>query len=189
MSENYSEKLKDIIRNTELINYIKALKQAHIPDGWVVAGAVRNTVWKILFKDNCTLEVKDIDVSYFSKDLPMEKNQYFVDQLEKIYPTGKWECDNQAWVHLYEPRSDYYMPNAPYNSLEESMNDFWFSVNTIGIRLDDNDEIEILHPEYLDDLFNGVLRILSNQKSNPDPRFQKRVEKITSRCPEIKVIR
>ncbi len=182
------QKLKKIVNETELINYLKAIKKAKIPGAWLSGGAIRNTVWKKLFPES-TLEVNDVDVPYFSAELPKEKNQYFVDMLEEIYPTGKWECDNEAWVHTYEPRSDYWMPHAPYHSLEESIIDFWFSVNTIMLRLNDADEIEILHPEALDDLFNGILRILPAQKNNPYDWFEKKIEKITSRCSEIKIIR
>lgn len=188
MNTDLEKRFEKIIKETELFNYLMAVRKAGIPGSWLVGGAIRNTVWKILFS-NCSLEVNDIDVPYFTKELPVEMNQFFVNKLEKIYPTGKWECDNQAWVHLYEPRINYWMPHAPYSSLEDAMIDFWFSVNTIGIRLNNKDEIEILHPEALEDLFNGILRILPYQKNNPYPWFQEKIEKIVSRCPDIKVIR
>lgn len=181
-------RLKSIVEETELMNYLRAIKNVGIPDAWLAAGVIRNTVWKKMYP-TCDLEVNDIDVPYFSKSFPMEMNKHFVDELEKVCPTGKWECDNQAWVHLYEPRTDYWMPHAPYHSLEESMVDFWFSVNKIGLRLNERDEIEILHAECLDDLFNGVLRILPNQTSNPYPWFENKITKITSKCPDIKVLR
>ena len=176
-----------LYKKTELSNYLKAIKKAGIPNAWLVGGVIRNTVWKELYP-NCTLEVNDIDVPYFSTELPREINQEFVRRLEDIYPTGKWECDNQAWVHTYEPRSDYWMPHAPYSSLEESMVDFWFSVNTIGLHLNEHDEIEILNPEYLNDLFNGILRILPFQKNNPYVWFEEKIRKIKSKCSDIKVM-
>lgn len=188
MDNDLVEKLEEIVRNTDLIKYLEAIRKVNIPGAWLVGGALRNTLWKQMFPES-TLQVNDIDVPYFSKLLPREMNQKFVDDLEKVYPTGKWECDNQAWVHTYEPRTDYWMPHAPYNSMEESMVDFWFSVNTIGVRLNNNDEIEILHPEALDDLFAGILRVLPFQKDNPYPWFEKKIEKITSKCFDIKVIR
>jgi uncharacterized protein len=144
MSKDLKEQLRDIVRSTELFHYIQAVREVNPPGAWIVGGALRNSVWKRLHGEHCTLEVNDIDVPYFSASLPMEANQRFVDELERVYPTGKWECDNQAWVHLYEPRTDYWQPHAPYHSLEESMVDFWFSVNTIGIRLTADDQIEIL---------------------------------------------
>lgn len=189
MENELAGKLKTIVQGTELIQYLKAIKKVNIPNAWLLGGALRNTVWKELFGDGCLLEVNDIDVPYFSKELSVEMNQFFVNELEKQYLTGKWECDNQAWVHLYEPRTDYWMPHAPYNSLEESITDFWFSVNTVGVRLDEKGEIEILHAEALEDLFGGILRVLPFQKSNPYSWFEKKIEKITSRCPQIKVIR
>ena len=156
---------------------------------WLVAGAVRNTVWKYLYPES-TLEVNDIDVPYFSQKLPMEMNQYFVEKLETIYPTGKWECDNEAWVgpETYPKYKDH-MPNAPYSSIEDAMQDFWFTVNTIGLRLNNRDEIEILNPEVLPDLFNGILRVMPLQQDNHEGWFEEKIIKISSRCPQIKVIR
>ncbi len=188
MTSNLAQRLEEIVRNTELFTYLKAVRQAEIPNAWLNAGAVRNTVWKQMFP-KCSLVVNDIDVIYFIADLPIEMNQVFVNRLEQLCPTGKWECDNQAWVHTYGPKEDYWMPHAPYHSLEESMRDWWFSVNTIGLRLNERDEIEILHPELLEDLFGGILRVLPFQKDNPYPWFEKRIEKITSKCPDIQVIR
>ena len=182
------DKLQSIIEKTELLNYVKAIKKANIPNAWLVGGAIRNTVWKEMYP-NCTLEVNDIDVPYFSKKISREMNAEFVKKLEDIYPTGKWECDNQAWIHTYTPRTDYWIPHAPYNSIEESMVDFWFSVNTIGLRLNDKDEIEILHPEALEDLFNGILWVLPFQKDNSYSWFENKIKKITSKCSDVKVVR
>lgn len=181
------KKLEEIVRNTELINYLSAIRKAEIPDAWLVGGALRNTVWKELYPD-CDLRINDIDVPYFSSDLPIEANRKFQEKLESILPTEKWECDNQAWVHLYDDK-DWHMPHAPYDSLEESMQDFWYSVNTIGVKLDKDNEIKILNPEALDDLFSGILRILPHQKDNYREWFIQKIEKITSRCSEIKVVR
>lgn len=188
MHKNYVAKFKDIIYTTDLIKYLRAMKQADIPkDSWLLAGAVRNTVWKYLFPD-CSLEVNDVDIIHYSPNLKSDDSQIFVDRLSKIYPQVKWDCANQFYI--YDQKKDkYHMPNGPYSSIEDSMKDFWFTVNTIAIRLNENNEIEIMNEQYLNDLFNGVLRVMEFQKDNYEDWFLKRIEKITSRCLEIEVIR
>ena len=184
---NYEDEFKKIIYDTDLIQYLKAIQKADIPNSWLLAGAVRNTVWKYLFPE-CSLEVNDIDIIHYSPNIPVEMNKTFVERLTNIYPKGKWDCANQH--HIYAQKNHrYHMPNGPYFSIKESMKDFWFTVNTIAIRLNEKDEIEILNPEVLSDLFNGVLRIMEFQKDNHEKWFENKITKITSRCSNIKVIR
>lgn len=185
----YEERLKKIIRETEIIEYLKAIQKAEIPEAWLAAGALRNIVWNYLYPGS-TLTIKDIDVPYFSEDLQMNMNQTFEEKLKRIYPKGKWECDNQAHVNSETyPEFKNYLPNSPYHSIEESMKDFWFSVNTIGVRLNKNGEIEILNSEALPDLFNGILRVMPLQKNNNEPWFLDKINRITFQCSSIKVIR
>jgi len=189
MGPNLEEKFKEIILNTDLIKYLKITKEADIPENsWLLAGAVRNTVWKYLYPDS-RLEVNDVDIIYFDSETPIEMNEIFKARLTEISPDIKWDVANQ--FHIYEQKKDtaYHMPNGPYTSIEHSIIDFWFTVNTIAIRLNEKDEIEIMNADYLSDLFSGILRIMEFQKDNYQNWFLKKIEKITSRCSEIKVIR
>ena len=181
-------RLKEIIYDTELIEYLRAIQKANLPEKtWLVAGAIRNTVWKYLFPESSLL-VNDLDIIHYSPELPIEMNNKFVDKLTKIYPTAKWDCANQ--FHIYDQKKHkYHMPNGPYKSIEHSMLDFWFTVNTIGLRLNNENEIEILNPEALDDLFKGILRIMEFQKENHEQWFEDKIIKITSKCSDIVVIR
>ena len=183
------EKLRDIIEQTDLRFFLDALSQVDIPGSYIVGGAVRNTVWKYMFPDS-TLKVNDIDVPYFSLDLPPSADDKFDRALEVLYPDYPWECANQANVHEYDRVDDpWVMPNAPYSSLEDSMLDFWFSVNRIGVRYDDSGELQVLNPGDLTDLFAGILRVLPNQLNNPYQWFEDKISKITDACPQITVIR
>jgi hypothetical protein len=181
------DKLIEIIYGTDLIEYLKAIQKANLPKAWLVAGAVRNTVWKYLFPES-SLRVNDIDVIHYSPELPVEMSKVFVERLTKVYPSVQWDCANQ--YHIYDQKKDkYHMPNGPYKSIEHSMLDFWFTVNTIGIRLNKENNIEILNPEALDDLFNGILRIMKFQRDNNEKWFEEKIHKITSRCSDVVVIR
>lgn len=184
------QRLESIVYKTELISWLEVIKNVEVPGGYIVGGALRNTVWKYMFPDS-ELEVNDVDIPYYSPDLPPEADREFDQRLKSIYPTARWQCANQALVHLKRRRDEeqWVMTNAPYSSLEHSMVDFWFSVNRIGIRLDGKGKLEVLNPNDLEDLFNGILRVLPNQIDNPYKWFEDKISKITSRCPQIKVIR
>ena len=187
MNSDLELRFRKIIMNTDLIKYLRVMKETGIPENsWLVAGAIRNTVWKYLFPDS-ELEVNDIDIIHYSPDLPIAMNDVFIERLVKNYPQGKWDCANQ--FHIYSQKSHKYnMPNGPYLSIEHSMKDFWFTVNTIAIRLSQDDKIEIMNPEALEDLFNGILQIMKFQKDNNQNWFLDKIEKITSRCVQIKVV-
>ena len=72
-------------------------------------------------------------------------------QLSALVPGVHWEAVNQATVHTYTG-------DAPYRSIEEAMSRWADLVTAVGVYLTDADEIEIIAPAGLDDLFQLKVR-------------------------------
>lgn len=159
MIEGNEEKLTRIIKNQDwLMDALKDVRALRLPDWYIAAGAVRNTVWNYSHEYPTDSYQEDIDVVYFdpsSSDL--EKDLDIWNSLKKINPDLDWDITNQARMNSKGPG---------LKSSCESMT-YWSETPTcVGVRLEENDEITICAPHSLDDLMNLVVRPIPKPYQN-----------------------
>ena len=62
-----------VAQNRSLAELLARFDEIGLPDGWVVAGAIAQTVWNLAFGNAAELGVKDVDLVYFdTQDLSPE---------------------------------------------------------------------------------------------------------------------
>ncbi len=124
-------------------------------DQWCIgAGAIRNKVWDDLHHYEKPTLPSDIDVLFYDATRTEPAYEAEIEQrLSELVPTVRWEAVNQATIHTYTG-------DPPYHSIEEAMSRWADLVTAVGIYLTDADEIEIIAPAGLDDLFQ--LRVKPN---------------------------
>lgn len=149
----FEEQLKLYIReNEQLLKDLKLVKDMNLPDCYIAAGYIRNYVWDRLHEFNAREKHNDIDVVYFDQENVSEKRDH---ALEKtlILQTGneKWSVKNQARMHV---KND----NPPYKSTFDAIAHWPETVTAIGVMLDCNNEIQVVSPYGLEDLFYMVVR-------------------------------
>ena len=156
MSNNENQ-LLDIIKNDyTIMSILVAVERLNLNDAWVSAGLIRNKVWDVLH--NVNTPINDIDVIYFdSTDTSWEKEKSIEQQLEALLPNQPWSVKNQARMHL---KNGF----APYSSSYDGVAHFTEIPTAIAVKLRNN-ELEVLAPYGLEDLFNKTVR--------PSPYFQK----------------
>ncbi len=130
-----------------------------LPDCWIGAGFVRNTIWALLSGDKTAGTANDVDVIWFD---PMHTKPEFDAQIEqqltRVESTIPWSVKNQARMHARNG-------DEPYASCAHALS-FWPETATaVAVRLTEAGEIETLAPFGLQDLFDGVVR--------PTPRFRR----------------
>src|SRR3989344_69264 len=103
MTEKYEETLAHIIKEQPwLMEALGNVRDLKLPDWYIAAGAIRNTVWNYLHDYPTNLNQKDIDVIYFDSDnLSPNKDIGIWRNLCLINSKVKWEVINQARVHLF----------------------------------------------------------------------------------------
>lgn len=130
-----------------------------LPDGWLVAGAVAQTVWNRRFGLGDGHGLDDIDLIYFDAgDLSEEAERRHAARIAALFRRLPVRLDvkNQARVHLwYEARFGY--PIEPYRSAEDAIATFPTTATAIGIR-PGNRGLEIAAPFGLADLLGGIVR-------------------------------
>ena len=72
-----------VVTNPVIAALIDRLPTLAIPDCWITAGAVMQTVWNALERRDPTDGIKDYDVFYFDPDLSWEAE----DRLPEVQPS------------------------------------------------------------------------------------------------------
>jgi len=141
-----------IVRDTPwLWEVLLAVREASLPDGYVAAGAVRDTVWDALCGGASTGPYADVDVVYFSRDEEAAGEERHRRRLAALRPDVPWEVTNQATVHAWHAARGRGV--APHLDVADALGSWPETATAVAVRLDAAGALEVLSPLGLDDLF------------------------------------
>ncbi|WP_018750741.1 nucleotidyltransferase family protein [Paenibacillus sanguinis] len=147
------QKLIDILRSNEyLLRDLELVRQLGLPEWYIAAGYVRNRVWDYLHGYADPTPLNDVDILYFDPSNlseEIEKRHELV--LREQWNVYHWSCKNQARMHIRNQ-------DEPYLSVADAMKRWPETATAVGISLDDEDNIVILAPYGLQDLFDLVIQ-------------------------------
>lgn len=157
----------------DLMAILRLIRDLALPDGWLMAGCLYQTVWNALTGRPRRTGIKDYDIGYFDgADLSYEAEDRIIRRVDaaaaRIGLSLALEVRNQARVHLwFEQRFGFPVP--PLTSTIEASTRYTSFAHAIGVRLTPDDELEIAAPFSLRDVFAMHLRpnrILPNGPSH-----------------------
>ncbi len=185
----YQQRLSELARATPWFQAIlEAARDCNLPEWLVGAGVIRNLVWDHLHGYQSPTPLADVDVTFFdSGDLSPARAQAAQEQLARRLPGITWEATNQAAVHLwYEEAFGFAVP--PFQSSEEAVATWPETATSVAVRLLTSDELYIVAPCGLADLFGLALR--RNPRRVTREQFQQRLraKQITQKWPRVQVI-
>ncbi|MBD2436123.1 nucleotidyltransferase family protein [Nostoc sp. FACHB-110] len=159
---NSNARLQTVLADTSIGTVLPAIAQLNLPNWWLAGGAVRNSVWRALFGETCSLVIKDFDIAFF--DLNGDRNQELTAkaQLTDKFPDQLFDVKNQASFARWRPGK------RPYASTEDGVQDWLHTATAVGVRLNPQGEWEFFTPYGLDDLFAGIIRPTPAHIDNPD---------------------
>lgn len=141
-----------IQEDKDMMGVLKAAQSLNLPDWWICAGFVRTKIWDTLHEFQERTPVSDIDVIYFDNSLTDEKFEKRLEQkLRDISPTYPWSVKNQARMHIINA-----LP--PYKSAEDGIANFPETVTSLGVRLDNQDNVVLTAPHGIEDVINLEVR-------------------------------
>lgn len=157
-SVNHLSTLKALILEDPLrMSILKTVRQLSLPDCWVGAGFVRDAVWDHLHGGAVRPPQGDIDVIWFDAGRVDKQHERAIEtQLAACDGRWPWSVKNQARMH-------HANGDAPYRSCADAIRHWPDTATAVALRCNGQDDIEVIAPYRLDDLFAGVLR--------PTPRF------------------
>jgi hypothetical protein len=130
-----------------------------LPDCWLVAGAIAQTVWNSAFGFTPDHGLKDVDLVYFdAADLSEAGEAHHAERVRCLFAglSAKVDVKNEARVHLwYEAKFGYSI--SPYTSATHAITTFPTTATTIGVQPGPS-RLSITAPYGLSDLFGPVVR-------------------------------
>jgi hypothetical protein len=130
-----------------------------LPNGWLAAGAIAQTVWNLAHGRTPHADIKDIDLVYFDdSDLSAETEARNEARIRHLFADldVAFDVKNEARVHLWYGEK-FGQPIDPYGSIEEAIATFPTTATAIAVRPGQR-QLDICAPFGLDDLLGLVVR-------------------------------
>lgn len=174
-----------LLSSVEIRKILKVLSSLNLPQSYLGAGAIAQTIWNHLTNKVNSQGIVDFDIIYFdSSDVSEEKEAEIENKLKQLLPNLKIEVRNQARVHIwYKNRFQKDIP--PYTSSEDAIRTWPTTSTAIGVSLK-NDKLEIYAPFGLEDVLSMVLR--PNQLLITKDLYEKKAERYAKEWPELFVM-
>ena len=173
----------DVLQNHFNRAILERLPSLHLPDAWLVAGCLFQTVWNLRCGRTPTAGIKDYDLFYFdSGDLSSDAEAAVGERVETCYrDLGiTVEAKNQARVHTWY--ADWF--GFPYAALANSragIGLFLAPCTCVGLQSSADHRLApaLYAPNGLEDLYQGVLR--PNPLCDHRPLFRQKAQNYRSR--------
>jgi hypothetical protein len=130
-----------------------------LPDAWLVAGAVAQSVWNDTTGRPPAYGLKDLDIVYFDDaDLSQQAEAAHEARLRSLFPDLAVALDvkNEARVHLWYG-GVFGRDIDPYRSVADAIATFPATATCVGIR-PGKGTLDVCAPHGLDDLLGGIVR-------------------------------
>lgn len=153
------------LKNPVNVAIIDELQRLELPDAWLVAGCLAQTVWNVITGRAIDHGISDYDVFYFDPDTSWEAEDAVIRTLHGRlgYLGVKVEIRNQARVHLWYP-GKHGLPYPPLMRATDGIDRFLTQNTQVGVRRTD-DGFEVYAPHGFDDVAGLITR------PNPSPNF------------------
>jgi hypothetical protein len=179
--------LNIILENPAVKEVLENAGELNLPNWFVGAGCIAQTVWNKYHGYDLTKNITDIDLVYFDdNDLSYEAEDEIINLAKSKFSRIPISIDvkNQARVHIwYSKHFGYDIP--PYSSIEDALRSWPTTATSIGIRKENEDYI-VFAPFGLDDLLGLIVR--ANKAQITEEIYNSKVKRWTKCWPDLKVI-
>jgi uncharacterized protein len=180
--------LKEAVLQNQSVRAVWGIwKRLQLPDCWLVAGCLAQTVWNRRFGLPMDHGISDFDLVYFDPGNTSETSeQTHAERIRQMLPKlPVWiDVKNEARVHLwYEKKFGY--PIMPYRSVMDAIDTFPTTATTVGMR-PTYDGTQVYATFGFDDLFNGVVR--ANKRQVTREIYEGKISKWRARWPHLIVV-
>ena len=158
-----------------------------LPDWYLGASAVSQTVWNQLHGFAPTEGIKDYDIVYFDDaDLSVDAERAAGDRVVELFADldVKLDVKNEARVHLWYAER-YGHTIEPYVSSERAISTWPTTASSVGVRYD-NDQFVVCAPFGLHDIFAMVAR--PDKAIVSQSVYEDKVGRWSARWPQLTVL-
>lgn len=187
LEATYVERLQQLIQQHDGIMSI--LKQLYLVDAsaYIAAGVIRNMLWSVLHQHSYTLSNTEVDIIFYDAEDNGAHSDQIQKEMQSFFPLIQWDVTNQALVHHWY-RLDNGDSILPLTSISHALSLWVETATAVAVRLNELDQVEIVAPFGLADLFELKLRWNSTLVSRET--FLQRIEakQFLQRWPKLKLL-
>ena len=149
-----------LLHNQTLAEVLTRAAALGLPDWYLVAGCLYQTVWNVMTGQPPEAGILDYDLAYFdAADLSWEAEDAVIQAGDRLFGglPAPVQIRNQARVHLGY-RQKFGIPCPPHESTEAAIDTFEATTACLGVRLQPGGRWRVYAPHGLGDVFNLVVR-------------------------------
>lgn len=182
--------VSEALQNPHNAALLERLPFLGLPDAWLVAGCLFQTVWNLRSGLAPTAHIKDYDLFYFdASDLSEAAEQAVQDRATAIFADLPItvEAKNQARVHLWYERWFGY-PYSPLQSARNGIERFLVPCTCVGLQPSNAPSIAqptLYAPYGLEELYAGLLQ--PNPACPHLPLFEAKAKSYRERWPWLTI--
>jgi hypothetical protein len=178
--------IRDALQNRHNQRILQQLPTLGLPDAWLVAGCLFQTVWNVHSGNPPEAHIKDYDLFYFDPSDLSEALEAQVSARVQSAFAGLGitvEAKNQARVHTWY--QDYFgFPYPALRSSRDGIDRFLVTSTCVGLQAGSSGP-ELYAPNGLDDLYKGKLS--PNPLCPHQPLFEKKARAYQERWPWLQI--
>lgn len=180
--------IDDAFHNGNNRAILERLPALQLPDAWLVAGCLFQTVWNLRSGRDPGAGIKDYDIFYFDGDnLSADAEEAVGRRVTACYADLgiAVEAKNQARVHTWY--AEWF--GFPYPALADSragIDRFLVPCTSVGLQARPGQAPHLYAPYGLDELYRGILR--PNPLCDHRPLFRKKAQSYRARWDWLQVI-
>ena len=177
-------------QNKELMSMLNYIEKLQLPNFYIAAGSIFQTIWNYFDSKPLNYGIKDIDIIYYSKDdLSIETDLNYFKKIKEYSDENNYnyeiDVSNEARMHLWK-KERFNIDVEPYINSEDAINKWIATVHAIGITKINNN-IKIYAPFGLSDIFTRTIRPIKHP-ANSKELYEKKAESWEKRFTNVKVI-
>lgn len=174
----------DVLRNRFNRAIVERLHQLELPDVWLAAGCLFQTVWNLHSGQAAEAGIRDYDIFYFDPDDLSKSAETLINQRAGALFADLGvpiEIKNQARVHTWY-EGYFGRPYCALRNAREGIDRFLVASTAVGLQPDAATHCQSVYAPYgLDDLYRGVLT--PNLSIDHGPLFERKCRDYQARWP------
>lgn len=163
--------IKIIKQNSDLVTILDYIYELKLPNFYIAAGSVFQTIWNYYDNKPLNFGIKDIDIIYYdpinlSKESEQKLEKTIEDYLKKAGLNYELDIHNEARMHLWKKDNENKNIDQ-YKNSEDAINQWIATVHAIGITKENN-EIKVYAPYGLSDIFSKTIRPIKHKNNSKE---------------------
>lgn len=149
---------KTLAKSKTVSKVLELAPQLELPNWYLGAGAVCQTIWNELHGLPLDQGIKDCDLVYFDTDTSTEAQDSFIQKGKELFVDLPIEVEltNEARVHLWY-KEEVGKEIRPYTSTEDAINTWPTTASSVGVSYK-NGKFIVYAPFGLNDMLSMIVR-------------------------------